>query len=109
MTRNSPAAKECWRRQRAEGVVKGRAVPLMHEINVEIDGHFPESNAKVYLRDTRCFLKNHRDVFRVGFSKSARGNFFGVFNIIYWFAWGKKKKKRNQSILDNQEKTNSQL
>lgn len=77
MTRKSPA-KGCWGRQRAEGVVKGRAAPSMHEINVEIDGHFPESNAKVYLRDTRCFLKNHRDVFRVGFSKSAKGNFFGV-------------------------------
>lgn len=93
MTRRSPA-KGCWGRQSTEGVVKGRAAPSMHEINVEIDGHFPESNAKVYLRDTRCFLKNHRDVFGVGFSKSAKGNFFEVFNIIYWFAWERKKKKK---------------
>lgn len=67
-------------------VVKERAVPLMHEIKVEMDGYCSESNGKVYLRDTRCLLKNHRDIFGVGFSKSPKGNFFGVFNIIYWFA-----------------------
>lgn len=84
-------------------VVKERAVSLMHEVNVEIDGYYSESNGKVYLRDTRCLLKNHRDIFGVGFSKSPRGDFFGVFSIMYWVCL----KKRNQSILNNQEKTNS--
>ena len=36
---NKEEAKGCWRRQHAEVVVKERAVPLMHEINVGIDGY----------------------------------------------------------------------
>lgn len=85
MTRKRPAEKTCWR-QRAEVVIKEKVVPLMHEINVEIDGYCSESNSEVYLRHTRCLLKNHCDTFGVGFSKSPTGNFFGVFNITYWFA-----------------------
>lgn len=44
----------------AEALVRERAVPLMPEINVEMDGQCSESNGEVCLRDTRCLLTESR-------------------------------------------------
>lgn len=89
----APVAEGCWRQQRAEAVVRERAVSVMHEGNAEIDGSCSESNGKVWLTDIRCLLRNRRDVFGLGFSKSPKGNFCTVFSTMYWFAWKKKIKK----------------